>query len=350
MITAPPITPLTEPQKRVAAPLVYGGSNESIAAQIQLSADGVASQLRVARKKLGRPGCSRAVLVHALLTTRQVAPPVCHRPPPAFTEDELGLLRALSEHSLNEDIGHAIGVRASDVRAELDALLAKACADNAAHLVGLAHAWNIFGGPSDSQPAAPAAASAAPAYEMLPITSDAARAAATALAEDRAHLLAAQGVMVPAGSTTALLSEPGALGLYEDGSLVGCLALRTSPDMRHWGADGRDPGTLVLLDPATVGTTQVGRLLTMWLADHAARRRLTWVWCDVPAPRGQAEEASEWLLDHLHELGWETRSPTVLTSAGDRVVRLRLRAEARAALAAAISVPHTSVPTAVPPS
>lgn len=346
MTTAPPITPLTEPQKRAAAPLVYGAPNEAIAAQIHLSTDGVASQLRVARKKLGRPGCSRAVLVHALLTARQVAPPACHRPAPDFIEDELQLLRALAEHSLNEDIGHAIGVRASDVRAELDALLAKACADNAAHLVGLAHAWNILGGPSDLQPAEPTTGPGAPAYEMQPIASDAARAATAALAQDRVHLLAGQDITISAGLTTALLSEPGALGLYEDGILVGCLALRPRPDMRHWGADGRESGILVLLDPATVGTTHVGRLLTMWLADHAARKRLTWVWCEVPSPRGHAKEASEWLLEHLRELGWETRSPTVLTPAGDRVVRLRLRAEAKAALAAAI----TSLPTAVPTS
>ncbi|MFE1190007.1 hypothetical protein [[Kitasatospora] papulosa] len=350
MTTAPPITPLTEPQKRAAAPLVYGLSNKAIAAQIHLSAAGVASQLKVTRVKMDRPGCSRAVLVHALLTTRQVRPPVCHRPAPEFTEGELKLLHAHAEHSHNEDIGHAIGLRASDVRAETDALLVKACADNTAHLVGLGHAWGIFDDPSNPQLAAPPAAPATSVYEMLPITSDAARAAAKALAEDRAHLLAGQGITVPPARTTALLHEPGALGLYEDGILVGCLVLRTRPDMRHWGADGHGSGIRVFLDPATVGTTQIGRLVTMWLADHAARRGLTWVWCEVPTPRGHAEKASKWLLDHLLEFGWERRPPTVLTPAGDRVVRLRLHAEARAALAAAISVPNLSILSEVPTS
>ncbi|GHH56747.1 hypothetical protein [Streptomyces candidus] len=185
------------------------------------------------------------------------------------------------------------------------------------------------------------------AYEMLPIDSDAAHAAVAALAEDRVHLLASQGVTVSASRATALLREPGALGLYEDGLLVGCLVLRTGPDVRHWAADGHDAGLLVALDPATVGTTQVGRLLTLWLADHAARKQLSWVWCEVPSPSGSTAGTSQWLLTYLCDLGWEARYPAVRSPAGGRVVRLRLRAEARAAMAAAISGPHTGATAAV---
>lgn len=154
MTTAPPTTALTGPQRRVAAPLVYGHSRQAIAAQLHLSVDGVASQLRLVRKKMDRLGCSQAVLVHALLTARAVAPPACGRPAPDFTEIERKLLRALAEHSLNRDIGTAIEVSASDVRAEIGALVAKSCADNTAHLVGLAHAWGILG---DGVPALSAA-------------------------------------------------------------------------------------------------------------------------------------------------------------------------------------------------
>ncbi|MDX3204767.1 hypothetical protein [Streptomyces scabiei] len=187
--------------------------------------------------------------------------------------------------------------------------------------------------PTDGRPTAPV-------YEMLPIDTDAARAEAAALAEDRARLLAGQGITVSADRTRALLREPGVLGLYEDGILVGTLVLHKDPDMRHWGADGRDPGLLVSLDPSTVGSNQVGRMLTLWLADHAASNRLMWVWCEVPSNPGPVDQASQWLLEHLRDLGWETRSPAGLNSTGDRVIRLRLRAEARPALSAAISAPR----------
>lgn len=156
MTTTPPTTALTGPQRRAAAPLVYGHSTQAIAAQLHLSMDGVASQLRLVRKKMDRLGCSPAVLVHALLTTRAVAPPACGRPAPDFTELERTLLRALAEHSLNRDIGNAIEVSASDVRAEIGALVAKACADNAHHLVGLAHTWGILGGGAPAPSAATA--------------------------------------------------------------------------------------------------------------------------------------------------------------------------------------------------
>ncbi|MFD3959167.1 MULTISPECIES: hypothetical protein [Streptomyces] len=138
-------TLLTDAQRRAAAPLVYGGTNETIGAQIHLSAEGVASHLRTARNALGRRGCSRPVLAHALLTAREVRPPACQRSCPDFTVRDLRLLKALAEHSLNEDIGRAIGVPGSDVRTEIDALVAKAYADNAVHLVGLGHAWGILG-------------------------------------------------------------------------------------------------------------------------------------------------------------------------------------------------------------
>ncbi|MEU9599819.1 sigma-70 family RNA polymerase sigma factor [Streptomyces sp. NPDC048109] len=144
--TPPATTCLTTAQRRAAAPLVYGGTNKAIGAQIHLSPEGVASHLRTARKALGRRGCSRPVLVHALLTAREVPPPACRRPCPDFTTRDLRLLQALAEHSRNENIGRAIGVPGSDVRAEIDALVAKACADDAVHLVGLGHAWEILSG------------------------------------------------------------------------------------------------------------------------------------------------------------------------------------------------------------
>ncbi|MFD7323953.1 sigma-70 family RNA polymerase sigma factor [Streptomyces sp. NPDC059875] len=142
--TTPVNSLLTDAQKRAVAPLVYGATNQAIGAQIHLSPDGVASHLRTARSKLGRRGCSRPVLVHALLTAREVPPPACQRPCPDFTAMERRLLQALAEHDLNEDIGRAVGVPAWDVRTGVDDLVTKACADNATHLVGLAHAWGVL--------------------------------------------------------------------------------------------------------------------------------------------------------------------------------------------------------------
>ncbi|MFJ9967204.1 hypothetical protein [Streptomyces avermitilis] len=187
----------------------------------------------------------------------------------------------------------------------------------------------------------------APAYEVLPITTDAARAEAAALATDRVRLLAEQGITISADRARALLREDGALGFYEGGILVGALVLHRDPDMRHWGAYGRDPGLLVSLDPAMAGSIQVGRMLTLWLADYAANSRLMWVWCDVPCEPGAVDEAAQWLLTYLCDLGWETRSPAGLSPTGERVVRLRLRTQARPALAEAISDPHAVGPSAV---
>ncbi|CAL9587927.1 hypothetical protein SUDANB106_05180 [Streptomyces sp. enrichment culture] len=164
-VTADPITPLTPAAKRVAARLVYGDTDAAIAAHLYLSVHGVKSQLQAARRHVGcPPGASRAVLVHALLTARHVDPPACHRPAPRLTENERRLLHALTRHSRNAAIGAAVGVSARDIRADIDSLLAKACADNTAHLVGLAHAWELLDEPAPAQegvPAEPAAAAGA---------------------------------------------------------------------------------------------------------------------------------------------------------------------------------------------
>ncbi|MFJ4623671.1 sigma-70 family RNA polymerase sigma factor [Streptomyces sp. NPDC088812] len=159
-MTAEPIAPLSEAARRVAARLVYGETNAAIAAHLHLSVHGVNSQLRAARRHVGcPPEASRAVLVHALLTARQVDPPDCHRPSPRLDENEQRLLHALTRHSRNATIGAAIGVSARDVRADIDSLLARACADNTAHLMGLAHAWKLL----DDTASASAPSAAGPA-------------------------------------------------------------------------------------------------------------------------------------------------------------------------------------------
>ncbi|MFD8263614.1 sigma-70 family RNA polymerase sigma factor [Streptomyces griseoluteus] len=144
-MTADPIAPLSEAAKRVAERLVFGDTDGAIAAHLYLSVHGVRSQLQAARRHVGcPPGASRAVLVHSLLIARHVDPPVCRRPAPHLDENEQRLLLALTRHSRNATIGAAIGVSPRDVRAEIDSLLAKTCADNTAHLLGLAHVWELL--------------------------------------------------------------------------------------------------------------------------------------------------------------------------------------------------------------
>ncbi|MFI2415109.1 hypothetical protein [Streptomyces sp. NPDC018947] len=60
--------------------------------------------------------------------------------------------QAIAEHTLNTDIGKAIGVRGDDVRTEINVVTAKAAALNPAHLVGLAHALGILGNTAPSGP------------------------------------------------------------------------------------------------------------------------------------------------------------------------------------------------------
>lgn len=142
--TTPDVTLLTAEQRRAASPLVYGLSNKVIGAETYLSETTVASHLSALRERLGVPGSSRPVLVHTLLTRRLVARPQARQACPAFTSEELQLVRAIAEHSLNADIGRVIGVRGEDVRTEIDAVVAKGRADNTTHLVGLAHTWGLF--------------------------------------------------------------------------------------------------------------------------------------------------------------------------------------------------------------
>ncbi|MFF8902477.1 LuxR C-terminal-related transcriptional regulator [Streptomyces lydicus] len=144
--TPPSPTLLTRDQQRVAAQLVYGASNQLIGREVNLAVFTVASHLAAARRKLNHPGSSRAVLTHALLTAREVPPPSSLGPAPEFTARDRQVIRAVAEHSLNTAIGDAIGVRADDVRAEIDAVVAKAGACNTVHLVGLGHAWGILSG------------------------------------------------------------------------------------------------------------------------------------------------------------------------------------------------------------
>ncbi|MEU3296731.1 hypothetical protein ABZ722_30860 [Streptomyces longwoodensis] len=187
-----------------------------------------------------------------------------------------------------------------------------------------------------------------PAYEMRTMRTGAERAEAAAFAEDTALLLAQRDVDLPVGQLADLIrSQATVLGLHEDGGLVGCLVVHPEPDLRHWGSDGRGSGLLVSVVPPVPGCSeQAGRLLTLWLADYAARNGLEWVWWELPAT--SHGEMSATLLDAVRDFGWEDL-PAVRRADGEQVVRLRLRAAGRDALTAVISAPDMPPTAGVSP-
>ncbi|MFD3959166.1 hypothetical protein ACFWRG_31745 [Micromonospora tulbaghiae] len=180
-----------------------------------------------------------------------------------------------------------------------------------------------------------------PVYAMLQVHTGASRAEAAALAQEATRQLADQGIDHPTGPLVALiLSQATVTGLYDDEELVGCIVLHPSEDLPHWSRACPGPGVWVSLVPPVPGQDdQAARLLTLWLADHAAQHGLQWVWWEVPAaPRSRAT-----LLALLRDLGWEDL-PAVRHANGERVTPLRLRAELRPAPTVAISASADALP------
>ncbi|MFJ3933760.1 MULTISPECIES: hypothetical protein [unclassified Streptomyces] len=182
-----------------------------------------------------------------------------------------------------------------------------------------------------------------PVYAMLPVLTDAARAEAAALAQEAALGLADQGIDHPVDELVELIrsQKTTITGFYDDDTLVGCLVAHPGADPPHWSGDSPGPGVWVSLVPPVPGRDdQEARLLTLWLADHAAQHGLEWVWWEVPAT-GQTRRT---LLDSLRDLGWEDLPPIRRTADGVHVTPLRLRAERRPAPTVAISAFHNALP------
>ncbi|MFI1226220.1 MULTISPECIES: hypothetical protein [unclassified Streptomyces] len=70
---------------------------------------------------------------------------MCDRPAPGFTADDRTLLSALSQHAHYSSVAEAAGIPVDIVSTEITDLVAKAAADNATHLVALAHRWQLLG-------------------------------------------------------------------------------------------------------------------------------------------------------------------------------------------------------------
>ncbi|MGW4548536.1 hypothetical protein ACWEN4_19500 [Streptomyces violaceorubidus] len=181
----------------------------------------------------------------------------------------------------------------------------------------------------------------APVYAVLPVITDAARAEAAALAQEAALGLADQGIAHPVDELLGFLRSQAVAGFYDGDTLVGCLVAHPGVDLPRLSGDSSGPGIWVSLVPPVPGRDDLeARLLTLWLADHAARHGLEWVGWELPAT-GQTRGA---LLELLRDLGWEDLPPIRRAVDGARVTALRLRAERRPAPAVAVSASPDALP------
>ncbi|MFJ5635120.1 hypothetical protein ACIQF5_21085 [Streptomyces goshikiensis] len=184
---------------------------------------------------------------------------------------------------------------------------------------------------------------AGPQYEIRPLSTDADRAAAAALVDDRARQLAARGITLPHRHLAAYRNARAeAIGLFEAGAdgeemLLGCLMLHRQPEQHPRIEDENEPGLgLSLLYTAPGLGEQYGWLITLWASHYAARTGATWVCAEAPSPA--SGDASDPLLDYLSSLGWLVTG-TRINRDGDRVARLRLNAQERKGLSGLITCP-----------
>ncbi|GAB2882097.1 hypothetical protein GCM10027074_58030 [Streptomyces deserti] len=170
------------------------------------------------------------------------------------------------------------------------------------------------------------------AYEMRPLCTDAVRAEASALVEDRLGWLARRGLPVPArGDIPALFrdNQHEAAGLFEDDILLGCLILDRQPDLTHWGTSGAGPSLFVGHVHTLPGRSDdVVRLITLWASDHAARLGLPHVRAEALARHDLSVDPIARFLNRLQHMGWEIRGTGPGTTR-EQVARLELHAEPR---------------------
>ncbi|MFJ8804014.1 hypothetical protein [Streptomyces sp. NPDC102487] len=182
---------------------------------------------------------------------------------------------------------------------------------------------------------------AVPQYKMRPLRTDAERAAAAALVDDRSRQLAGRGITVPHRHiTTYQDARAQSVGLYEDAAdgeeiLLGCLMLHRQP-APHPGTENDDkPGLEISLAYTAPGLGErYGWLITLWASNLAARTGATRVHAQAPSPPNHDE--ADPLLDYLQSLGWLVTS-TGINRDGERVAHLHLNAQERNGLSSLIT-------------
>lgn len=152
--SAEALTQLTPTEKRVAECLVAGASNSQGAQELGMSTGTFARHVvSIGRKFQITSRGGRAARAHAVLESKQVAPPPAPATVPRLTAADLRLLRAFAKYSETPDIARAAGIAQAEVRPQIRKLVAETGADNETHLVGLAHAWELLGaGRSETSP------------------------------------------------------------------------------------------------------------------------------------------------------------------------------------------------------
>ncbi|WEH37869.1 hypothetical protein PZB75_31190 (plasmid) [Streptomyces sp. AM 4-1-1] len=183
--------------------------------------------------------------------------------------------------------------------------------------------------------------SAGPQYEMRPLITDADRATAAALVDDRARQFAACGITLPHRHIAAYRDAwAEGVGLYEDDAageerLLGCLMLHRRHEQHPRIEDEDGPCLGISLFYTAVGLSErYGWLITLWASDFAARAGATRVYAEAPSPASGA--ATDPLLDYLQSLGWLVTG-TGSNRDGELVERLRLNAQERDGLSGLIT-------------
>ncbi|MEV4333612.1 helix-turn-helix transcriptional regulator [Streptomyces sp. NPDC049597] len=139
---------LTPTQVLVMEHIAAGATNSEAAAALGLKQGTLEGHLRQIGNKTGVS--SRPARVHAALNTGQAKPPSAPQERPDFSPDELLLLYAVAMRSSREEIATAAGgLPQSTVHPRIRNLVKKAGAKDAAHLIGLAHAWELLGSGPD---------------------------------------------------------------------------------------------------------------------------------------------------------------------------------------------------------
>lgn len=174
-----------------------------------------------------------------------------------------------------------------------------------------------------------------PVYEMRLLRTDAERAEAAALVQDRQRWLTQRGLAVPTLlDVPAMFRDPQtpATGLFEDGLLLACMIPQILHDL-YWGT-----GPCLFLDRIHTlpgHPDDLARLITLWASECAARLDVPLVRAEMLVLGDLLAEPLAGLLRRLVDLGWNLHG-TGPGRKGDRVARLDLRAEHRSGLSALI--------------
>ncbi|MEU5083024.1 MULTISPECIES: hypothetical protein [Streptomyces] len=175
-----------------------------------------------------------------------------------------------------------------------------------------------------------------PPYEVRPLRTSAQQAEAGTLVRDRNRWLVVRNLpcdfQAPALYTVPDKdTEP--VGVFEDGALIGCLLLHRNPGLRHWGPRAQGPSVLISHAHSVPGAADVGRLMTLWATDFAARLGMPCVRAEIPIRHQDATGPEERLVRHAEHLGWERGGYGAgWCDQGQRVARVEMPAEPRPGL------------------